>query len=161
MHAGSAVLPDEAQTSGSGRPEMTEPAARVMSAKEMERLRVVQLVLEHRLTRVKAGQALGISARQVARLCGAFQREGETGLISRKRGRVGNRKLPSAIEAQVVELARQFYRDLGPTLVRQKLAERHGIRLAKETVRKILSKVGLWQPKNRPPQENKPDSTAT
>jgi hypothetical protein len=74
---------------------------------------------------------------------------------------VGNRRLPSEIEAQVVDLARKFYQDLGPTLVRQNLAERHGIKLAKETVRKILSKVGLWLPKSRAPQENTPDSTAT
>ncbi|HEX3697908.1 MAG TPA: helix-turn-helix domain-containing protein [Polyangia bacterium] len=124
-----------------------------MSAKEIDRLRVLQLVFQRRLTRVQAGQSLGISARQVTRLCGAFQREGAAGLVSRKRGRVGNRRLPPEIEAQVVALTRQFYQDLGPTLVRQRLAEQHGINLAKETVRKILSRAGLWFPKTAPSQE--------
>jgi transposase len=118
-----------------------------MTAKELERLRVIQLVLERRLTRVKAGESLGITARQVARLCVAYQRDGAAGLVSRKRGRVGNRKLPADLEAQVVEHARSFYQGLGPTLVRKELAERHGINLAKETVRKILSRAGLWLPK--------------
>jgi len=119
-----------------------------MSAKETDRLRVIQLVLDRRLTRVKAGVLLGIGPRQVARLCGAYQREGAAGLVSRRRGRVGNRKVPSDVVAQVVELTRRFYQDLGPTVVRDRLAEQHSIKLAKETVRKILSKAGLWLPKS-------------
>ena len=118
-----------------------------MSAKEIDRLRVIQLVLERRMTRVKAGQMLGLCPRQVTRLCGAYRRDGAAGLVSRKRGRVGNRRLPPDVEAQVVELACRFYQDSGPTLVRERLAERHGINLAKETVRKILSRAGLWLPK--------------
>ena len=87
-----------------------------MSAKELDRLRVIQLVLERRMTRVEAGGLLGIGARQLIRLCGAYKRDGAAGLVSRKRGRVGNRKLPPAIEAQVVELSRRFYQQMGPTL---------------------------------------------
>jgi hypothetical protein len=128
-----------------------------MSAKELNRVRVIQLVLERRMTRLKAGGLLGIGPRQLIRLCGAYKRDGAAGLVSRKRGRVGNRKLPAAVEARVVELSRRFYQEMGPTLVRDKLAERHGIKLAKETIRKILSKAGLWSgsrghdPKHRSP----------
>jgi transposase len=172
-------IPGELEMSGSGYLEMSEPvlsqpagasqgfvssdtsAVGVMSAKELDRLRVIRLVLERRLTRVKAGELLRITARHVARLCGAYERNGAAGLISRKRGRVGNRKLPSDVEAQVVELARQFYRDLGPTVVREKLAERHGIKLAKETVRKILSKAGLWSPKKIRPSSTGDHSAET
>jgi hypothetical protein len=124
-----------------------------LSAKEIDRLRVIQQVMERRMTRVKAGGLLGIGARQVSRLCGAYQRHGAAGLASRKRGRVGNRKLPSAIEAQVVALSRRYYQQLGPTVVRDKLAEQHGIKLAKETVRKILSRAGLWLPRTKTPRE--------
>jgi transposase len=115
-----------------------------MSAKEIDRLRVIQLVLERRMTRLKAGGLLGIGARQLIRLCGAYKRDGAAGLVSRKRGRAGNRKLAPAVEAKVVELSRRLYRQMGPTLVRDRLAERHGIKLAKETIRKILSRAGLW-----------------
>lgn len=143
---GSAVGRGEVEMVGSGHIEMSGPTAR-MSAKEIDRVRVIGLVLERRLTRVKAGESLGISSRQVARLCRAFQTDGPAGLVSRKRGRVGNRKVPSDIEEQVLDLTCRFYRDLGPTRVCQRLAERHGIKLAKETVRKILSRAGLWLPK--------------
>jgi transposase len=158
---GSAVSRSEVQISGSGHLEMADPAVRVMSAKEIDRARVLRLVLERRLTRVQAGESLGLSSRQVARLCGAFRREGAAGLISRKRGRVGNRKLPSDVEAQVVDLTRRFYQDLGPTLVRQRLVEQHGIKLAKETIRKILSRAGLWLPKTNVSRNTKPSIAAT
>jgi transposase len=159
-------IPSEIQMSGSGHLEMADrglaqsvgassrgfggsdgSAASVLSAKEIDRLIVIRQVLERRLTRVKASELLGIGARQVSRLCEAYQRDGVAGLVSRKRGRVGNRKVPSEVETRVVELARRFYQGLGPTLVKEKLAEGHGIKLAKETVRKILSKAGLWLPK--------------
>ena len=128
-------------------------AVTFLSAKEIDRLHVIQLVLERRVTRVKAGGLLGIGARQVARLCNAYQRYGAAGLASRKRGRVSNRKLAPAVEAQVVELSRRFYQRFGPTFVREKLAEQHGIKLAKETVRKILSRAGLWLPKTKTSRE--------
>jgi transposase len=157
--SGSALSRDEAQTSGSVRLEISDAGQTgdtstigLLTAKELDRLHVIQLIFQRRLTRVNAGALLGIGARQVARLCDAYQRQGATGLVSRKRGRVGNRKLPSSIEAQVIHLARQFYQDCGPTLVRKNLAEQHGIRLAKETVRKILSNAGLWFSKRRTPQ---------
>ncbi|HEX3697035.1 MAG TPA: helix-turn-helix domain-containing protein [Polyangia bacterium] len=121
-----------------------------LSAKEIDRLRVIRLVSERHLTRARAGGLLGIGVRQVSRLLQAYLRDGAAGLASRKRGRVGNRKLPAAVEARVVALSRRFYRQLGPRLVRDKLAEQHGIKLAKETVRKILSRAGLWLPKTRP-----------
>jgi transposase len=142
--------PDLSQPAGDSTRELGSgmgSAVVSLSAKELDRLRVIQRVLERRMTRVKAGGLLGIGARQVARLCSAYQRDGAAGLASRKRGRVGNRKLPAAIEAQVVELAGRFYQQSGPTVVRDQLAERHGIKLAKETVRKILSRAGLWSPK--------------
>jgi transposase len=120
-----------------------------LSPKEIERLHVIQLVLERRMTRAKAGGLLRLGVRQVSRLCKAYQREGAAGLASRKRGRVGKRKLNPDVEALVVALSRRFYQHLGPTMVWHKLAEQHGIKLAKETVRKILCRAGLWLPQTR------------
>jgi dihydroorotate dehydrogenase len=38
-----------------------------------------------------------------------------------------------------VELVRDLYSDFGPTLAREKLIELHGIRVAKETLRKWMA----------------------
>ncbi len=47
--------------------------------------------------------------------------------------------------------------DFGPTLACEKLWECHGIRLAKETVRKLMTDAGLWVPRRqRPPKVYQP-----
>lgn len=88
----------------------------VMSTRELDRLGVIKQVLERRLTRVKAAEVLGLTPRQVTRLCDSYARDGAAGLASRKRGRSSNRKLGKEVESQVVELVRAHYLDFGPTL---------------------------------------------
>jgi transposase len=121
----------------------------VMSTREIDRMGVVQRVLERRLTHVKAGQLLGLGARQVARLCNAYEREGAMGLVSRKRGRASNRRIARETEDRIAQLVRTQYEDFGPTLVREKLHEIHGITVGKETVRRVLVRAGIWLPKDQ------------
>jgi hypothetical protein len=47
--------------------------------------------------------------------------------------------------------------DFGPTLATEKLRTKHGIELAKETVRRLQIAVGLWIPRKlRPPKIHQP-----
>ena len=53
----------------------------------------------------------------------------------------------------MIAILRERYADFGPTLATEKLAERHQIVLAKETVRRIQIDAGLWIPRKlRPPK---------
>jgi hypothetical protein len=80
-------------------------------------------------------------------------------LISRHRNRPSNRRLKEALENQVARILRETYADFGPTLAMEKLAERHQIVLAKETVRRIQVDAGLWIPRKlRPPKIQQPRS---
>ena len=73
-------------------------------------------------------------------------------MISRRCRRPSNNRLEAALESQVVDILRERYADFGPTLAAGKLAERHQIVLAKETVRRIQIDAGLWIPRKlRPP----------
>ena len=47
-----------------------------MSAKELDRLEIIGRVAERRLTQRKAAERLGLSLRQVGRLCRAFRTDG-------------------------------------------------------------------------------------
>ena len=73
-----------------------------MSAKEVDRLEIIRRVLERRLKRVKAAQVLGITARQVRRLCDAYEREGAAALVSKRRGRPSNHRLSEEIQRRYV-----------------------------------------------------------
>ena len=48
-----------------------------MSARELDRLEVIRRVAESQLTQVKAGELLGLTSRQVRRLCRAFEADSE------------------------------------------------------------------------------------
>jgi hypothetical protein len=87
-----------------------------MSSKELDRLAVVRQVLEGRLTQPKAGEFVGLSERQVRRLCAAFEDRGPVGLVSGKRGQPSNRRLPDQLRSQAIDIVRDRYADFGPTL---------------------------------------------
>src|ERR1700724_2195007 len=57
----------------------------------------------------------------------------------------GNRCSPTALRAEVIGIIRERYSDFGPTLAAEKLAELHGIDLARETVRQWMLAAGLWK----------------
>lgn len=109
------------------------------------------------LTPTRAAQRLRLSTRQVHRLVQRYRDEGVSGLTSRKRGQPSNHQLRFGLEQRAAALIREHYPDFGPTLAAEKLAECHGLHLAKETVRRIMMDTGLWTPRRqRPPKVYQP-----
>jgi hypothetical protein len=62
-----------------------------------------------------------------------FRRQGAAGLVSGKRGKHGNHRLPTIYTDHILDLVREHYPDFGPTLAREKLLERHGLLIGRET----------------------------
>jgi transposase len=138
-------------------PVMNEPGLVTISMNELQRVRIIEAVVEGRLSGVRAAGQLGLSERQVSRLRRRFEASGAAGLVSAKRGRPSNRQLPVNVRARVIAIIRERYADFGPTLAREKLYECHGILLAKETVRQWMYDAGLWVPRaQRPPKVYQP-----
>lgn len=97
--------------------------------------------------------------RQVRRLVERYQLEGPRGLISKLRDRPGDRRLKPDHAEEAFSILRTQYADFGPTLAAEKLRERHGIDLAVETVRSLMTAGGLWLPRRlRPPKVQQPRS---
>lgn len=71
------------------------------------------------------------------------------GLISKKRGKPGNHRLPKYTIDYAVSLIKQHYPDFGPTLATEKLAEIHGVTISVETVRKLMIEHDIWIPKSK------------
>jgi len=117
-----------------------------MSEKELTRLEVVKRVRRKSLRQREAAELLSISVRQVKRLCKAFAASGAEGLISQRRGRVSNNRLPAETITKARELLRTRYPDFGPTLATEKLAI-DGLLLSTETVRQLQIAEGLWRAK--------------
>jgi transposase len=121
----------------------------VMSISERDRAHVVRQVIEHRLSQLEASERLGIGVRQVKRLVRSWRRHGDAGLVSRQRGVVSHNRLAETLRAQVMALLRDKYADFGPTLAAEKLLERDGIKVSRETIRQMQVALGLWKPKQR------------
>jgi len=115
-----------------------------MSDRELTRLRVMIDLADGRLTIEAAATLMSLGRRQVFRLRRAFKAGGASALVSRKRGRPGNRTHGETFRRTVVALVREHYPDFGPTLAVEKLAERHGLRVGVETVRQWMMTAGLW-----------------
>jgi len=136
---------------------MHQRATVTMSMRELDRLKLLQAVVEGELPAIRAAERLSMSTRQVRRLAQRYRLEGPVGLISRARNRPGNRRLDAGLETEVTRILRARYADFGPTLAAEKLAERHQIVLAKETVRRIQVDAGLWIPRKlRAPKIQQP-----
>jgi IstB-like ATP binding protein/Homeodomain-like domain len=75
-----------------------------------------------------------MTGRQVRRILRAYEASGAGALVSKRRGKPSNRKLPDSLRAVAIALARERYADFGPTLAAEKLRELHGIRVAVETL---------------------------
>jgi transposase len=116
-----------------------------MSHDELDRFGVISRVRERRLTQDEAARMLGLGVRQVQRMCAAVRRDGADGLVSRKRGRPSSHRFPERLTRTIVTLISEHYADFGPTLASEKLAERHGIAVSNETVRKLMIQAGLWK----------------
>jgi transposase len=121
-----------------------------MSAKERDRLKVLHEVRKRHITQKQAGVELGISVRWVRTLVKRLRKEGDSALRHRLRGRPSNRKTPAAVKRRVLELFRQkqqakLWHDYGPTLAAEELAEDHGIRVNRETLRQWLMEAKLWR----------------
>jgi transposase len=117
-----------------------------MSAKERDRLRIMEQVVNQALKQSEAAVLLGLSERQVRRVLRRYREQGDAGLVHRLRGRPSNRKVPGRLKARALAvLGQQDYADFGPTLASETLAERHGVAVSRETMRQWMLEQGLWQ----------------
>jgi len=120
-----------------------------MSRKERERLAAIRGVDNAQLTQEQAAEQLEISTRQVGRSLARYREQGDAGLIHRARGQPSNRRIAPEVRKRAVELVKEHYSDFGPTLAAEKLSERHGITVSKETVRRWMIEEKLHKVKRR------------
>lgn len=126
---------------------MTAHAAEFFTLDEVNRLKIVQDVVDRRLTTQMAAHRLGISDRQCRRLLSRYRESGPLGMASRRRGKPSNNQLPDGLTRSALNIIRERYNDFGPTLVCEKLAELH--------VRSLMVKAGLWVPRKQRAPKNR------
>ena len=115
-----------------------------MSERELNRVEVLSQVAQRRMTVRSAADVLDLSPRQVHRLLKAFNAGGPAAIRHQARGRTSNNRIDPAIRDYALTLVRERYADFGPTLAAEKLAEDHGLKVSRETLRKWMAEDGIW-----------------
>ena len=107
-----------------------------MSERDPQRIEVLSKVVGGRMTTVSAAHVLDLSERPVRRLLERMRTGGAASIRHKAIGRPSNNRITDGV--------RERYADFGPTLATEKLAERDGLRVSRETVRGWMSEAGLW-----------------
>ncbi|WP_106797764.1 ISNCY family transposase [Rhizobium sp. H4] len=114
-----------------------------MSERDLQRIEVLSKVIAGRMTLVSAAHVLDLSERQVRRLLNRISTDGAASIRHKAIGRPSNNRISDGVRDYAVTLVRECYADFGPTLAAEKLAERDGLRVSRETLRSWMSEAGL------------------
>src|SRR6476620_5828875 len=85
-----------------------------MSKQEFGRLDVLLRVQSGRLRVSDACVLIGLQRRQVFRLLSGLEQDGATSLLSKRRGRPSNHRLPAEVRTLALSIVRERYSDFGP-----------------------------------------------
>lgn len=126
-----------------------------MSLGQWRKLDVVERVERGELTVREGAQVLGLSRRQVQRLRKKVRLSGPRGVIHGNTDRAPKHKTPELIVARIVELWREKYAGFNDQHFTEKLAELEGLKLSRQTVRRLLRKAGIGSPRKRRPNTHR------
>src|SRR5690349_2052979 len=128
-----------------------------MSTQEFSRLEVLLQIQSGRLRVDDACALIGLRRRQVFRLLRGLKHDGATSLISKRRSKPSNHRLPDEVRMLALSIVRERYADFGPTLAAEKLVEHHGCSVSRETLRGWMIADGLWHDRrHRLPSPHQP-----
>ena len=125
------------------------PETFTLSQKELQRVSVISACIKGDLACARAAALLCLSVRQIKRLKKRMREDGEAALAHANRGRPSHRRLPDAVRERIVQLSRNTYAGFNDHHLCEKLVEREGFSLSRETLRRLLRQHGLGSPRRR------------
>jgi transposase len=120
-----------------------------LSQKELQRVSVLSTCIKGDLACARAAELLSLSVRQVKRLKKRLREDGAAALAHANRGRPSHRRLSDKTRQAVLRLARSKYLGFNDHHLAEKLTEVEGLRLSRETLRRLLRREGLGSPRKR------------
>jgi transposase len=119
----------------------------IMSERELNRIEVLAQVDDGRLSVQNGANMLDVTKRQMFRLLKRYRTDGAASIRHKARGKVPNNQIHKAKCDYAMALVKENYEDFGPTLAAEMLAEHHGFKVSRETLRKWYRQVdgGLSQ----------------
>lgn len=125
---------------------MKEPKVSV-TMRDIQKYRILKDVIEKKLKATQASVILGLSYIHTLRLKEKVAQAGLKGLL--KPGREAPNKIPDEKIKLIASLYKKYYWDFNIMHFKDKLAQLHNISLSYESIRKILIKENIHQPKKK------------
>lgn len=126
-----------------------------LSQKELQRVTVISQCVQGTLTCARAAELLDLSPRHVKRLKSRYRQGSAAALAHVSRGRPSHRRLPESTRVRILALARTRYTGFNDHHLHDKLVEREGFSLSRETLRRLLRREGLGSPRKRRPPSHR------
>lgn len=121
-----------------------------MTQKDRDRLVVLKKAQRCLITQREAAEELQQSERHTRRLLKKLKEEGDRAVLHGLRGRSSNRRLSEKERDKAVRvLSQDVYRGFGPTLAAEYLGKKHGLKIGREALRKLMMAAQLWQGRRR------------
>lgn len=121
----------------------------LLTQRQRDWLKVLHEVEQGHLRQAAAAVQLGISERWVRELVRRIREQGDVAVVHGLQGKASHRRTAAKVRERAIRLYRKEYGDFGPTLAAEYLAERDGLTVSKETLRKWLIQAGAWRSKPR------------
>jgi len=128
----------------------------VMRQRELQRAKVLEHVVSGAMTLIRATPLLGVGYRQAKRLVASYREDGAAALAHGNRGRPPWNKAPDALRRRIVALYQAQDARFNDTHFAERLAEREGLAVGRDLVRRTLRDAGIPpKRKRRPPQHRR------
>lgn len=131
-----------------GRLVRMETNSFAVRERDMKRWELLRRVLEGTLALVQVVPGLGVSYRQAKRLKKRAKEQGLRGVAHGNRGRPPSNKHDAGLRQRVLALSQERYGDFNDTQFTEQLAQREGIVVSRELVRRWRRQAGI-KPKRR------------
>lgn len=117
-----------------------------MTKKELDRITILEKVIDGQWTQKEASETLHISLRQIKRLCKRYRDKGVEGLVHLNRGQPSGRRMNEATKATIIEIMmKNEFNGFGPSLFQEVLEEEYKIKVSREWLRQQMKAAGRWQ----------------
>src|ERR1017187_2837584 len=120
-----------------------------LSQKELQRVAVISSCVKGDLTCGRAASLLNLTPRHVKRLKSRLRQGGEAALAHASRGRPSHRRLPDRVRDRILHFGRTTYAVCNDHHLCEKLVEKEGFALGRETLRRLLRSAGIGSPRKR------------
>lgn len=124
-----------------------------MSEKQWRKAQAAERINDGTWSLSQGAGALGLSERQMRRICARVESGGAAGVLHAGLGRKAHNGTDSTVVGRIVELMRGKYAGFNDTHACEKLAELEHIKVGRETLRRVLRHAGIGSPRKRRPKQ--------